>query len=77
MIVIELLGALVVVIILIGVISDAVSRKRDRSVSAGQQWSSEYERKQYAADLEAERHEPPKSWNHGIDPPLPPPPAER
>lgn len=75
MIVLVLLAALVVVVIVIGIVTDAVSRKRHKSVSTGEHWSSEYDRKQYAADLKVERHE---LYSHGlVTPQQPPPPTER
>lgn len=70
-----MLGALMGVVIVIGIVTDGISRKRHTSVSTGQHWSCEYDLKQYEADLKVERHE---LYSHGlVTPQSPPPPNER
>jgi hypothetical protein len=70
-----ILGALFVVVIGICIVADAFSRKRHNGNVISGDWADENAQKLYTADLKALRATPPRSWNHGVDPP--PPPAAR
>jgi hypothetical protein len=67
-----ILGALFVVVIGICIVADALSRRRHNGILPSGDWSDETAQKQYTADLNASRATPPRSWNHGLEPPPPP-----